>query len=608
MHKLTPALAALTGTVAFLGANPVYAQTDRTLDEVVVSASRIPTEREHVGSSVSVITAEDMERQQATTVYEALEQVPGLTLTNKGGVGRNTSVRLRGASDGQTLVLIDGMEVNDPSDPTGTFDFGTLSTAAIERIEVLRGPQSSVYGADAMGGVINIITKRGGDGLDGRVQAEAGAYDTRSGTASVSGGNRWGDFAFTARRYLTDGISAANAERGATEPDAHRQTTYQGRVGVYPTANLDLDASFRYIDSLTEIDAGGSSDDLAKHTNRFERYGRISAEHRSFGGRWTQEVGYGYTSVLRSTTPTSFTQWYEGTKDKVDYHSRIRATETTDLVVGVEQEQDRIETEDGIDETVVNRAYFGEVRQALAGASLSLAGRHDDHEDFGSETTYRATLSYRVPATATRLHGSYGTGFKAPTPYQLYSSFGDTGLDAETSRGWDAGFEQPLLDGLLTVEATYFYNRFDDLIDFVSFTTGYANVSEARTEGVEAGFTVEPTAALRIRGTATWLEAENLDSGDDLLSRPKRKAHLRADYRFASGANVTAQIRYRSEQPDFSGTSDGYTVGDVAIEVPAGEHWSLRGRVENVTDLDYEEVYGYGTRGRSAYVGVAAHY
>jgi vitamin B12 transporter len=608
MQKTTSAFAALTVAPIVALSPETLAQPANTLEEVVVSASRIPTSREQIGSSVSVITEDDIERQQATTVYEALEQVPGLTLTNKGGVGNNTSVRIRGANDGQTLVLIDGMEVNDPSDPSGTFDFGTLSTAAIERIEVLRGPQSSIYGADAMGGVINIITKRGAQGLNARAKAEAGSYDTRSGTASVSGGNRWGDFAFTARRYMTDGISAANAERGATEPDPHRQTTFQGRVGGYPSERLSLDASFRYIDSRTELDASAGTDDLDKRTERLERYGRLSAEYQAFQGRWTQEVGYGYTNIRRSTKPTSFTEWYQGKKEKVDYHSEIRATDSTDLVVGAEYEQARIINESGIDETIDNRAYFGEVRQEVAGAYLSLSGRHDEHDDFGSETTYRSTLSYRVPATRTRLHGSYGTGFKAPTPYQLYSAYGNLQLDPETSRGWDAGVEQPLLDGKLILEATYFHNRFEDLIEFVSFSVGYDNVSEARTRGLEAGFTLEPLERLTVRGSATWLDAENLDTGDELRSRPDRKAHLRLDYRLAGGATVTAQVRHRSEQDDYAGTSDAHTIADLALEVPANDHWSLRGRVENVTDLDYEEVYGYGTRGRSAYVGVAAHY
>jgi len=605
MHKPISALTGLS-VAPILAISPgAMAEPSQTLEEVVVSASRIPTARENVGSSVSVITGEDIERQQVTTVYEALEQVPGVTLTNKGGVGKNTSVRIRGANDGQTLVLIDGMEVNDPSDPSGTFDFGTLSTAAIERIEILRGPQSSIYGADAMGGVINIITKRGEPGFNTRAEAEMGSYDTRSGTASVSGGNNWGDFAFTARRYMTDGISAANEERGATEPDPHRQTTFQGRVGAYPTDRLSLDASFRYIDSRTELDAGAGTDDLEKRTERLERYGRLSAEYQTFQGQWTQEVGYGYTNIWRSTKPTSSTEWYQGKKEKVDYHSEIRATGSTDLVVGAEYAQERIINETGIDETIDNGAYFGEIRQQVAGAHLSLSGRHDQHDDFGNETTYRGTLSYRVLATRTRVHGSYGTGFKAPTPYQLYSAYGNLALEPETSRGWDAGIEQPLLGGKVTARVTYFYNRFENLI---SFEGDYRNVSKARTQGLEAGLTVKPLERLTIRGSATWLDAENLDTGEELQSRPDRKAHLRVDYRLSSGATVTGQLRHRSEQPDFSGTSDAHTVADVALEVPANDHWSLRGRVENVTDLDYEEVYGYGTRGRSAYVGVTASY
>lgn len=580
--------------------------------ETVVSASRIPTARENVGSSVTVITAEELENQQATTVYEALHQVPGVTVNNSGGVGRQTSVRIRGAQDSHTLVLINGMEVNDPSSIGGSFDFGTLSTAAIQRIEVVRGAQSGIYGSDAIGGVINIITKRGEKGFHSRAEAEAGSFNTRRGLASVSGGNPWVDFALTAQRYMTDGISAASEDRGATENDPHRQTTLQGRLGVNPVENLTLDATFRYIDSRTEFDAGAGMDDPNDRTERLERYGRISAKYKAFKNRWTQELGYGYTNIWRSSfsSPSSTVFWFQGKKEKVDYHSILQVTKGTDLVAGWEYEQERIDTQTGLDRTVDNWAYFGEIRQRLGGAHLSLAGRRDKHETFGNHGTYRATLSYRVPRVSTRLHASYGTGFKAPTPFQLFSGSGNPNLDPETSRSWDVGFEQPFLEGAVTLEATYFHNRFEDLITFVrSPSPGtYTNVNEARSRGVETGITIKPLQGLRIRGSGTWLKAENLTTGNQLVSRPGHQAHLRVDYSFTGGATVTAQLRHRGEQPDFAGTSQSFTVMDLALEVPAGDNWSLRGRIENVWDEDYEEVFGFGTRGRSAFVTVAAHY
>jgi vitamin B12 transporter len=585
---------------------------------VVVSASRLSTAQQDLGSSVSVITSEDIQKQQADSVYEALRQVPGLSITNKGGAGRQTSVRLRGAEDGHTLVLIDGMEVNDASATSNSFDFGTLSTAGIERIEVVRGPQSGVHGSDAMGGVINIVTKKGEEGLHARAEAEAGSFNTRRGQVSLSGGNGWADINLTASRFMTEGISAADENNGNTENDPHRQTTLQGTVGLNPVPGFRLDGTFRYVDSSTESDTGRPLADADVVSNELQRYGTLSAKLDTLGGRWVHEVKQGVTDIYRDSITSFNVSKFNGQRLSTEYNSRLFFPNNLEMVLGGELETEEAENNDGLDESRRNPSGFVEIRQNAKRYTLAFAGRYDDPEDFDPEATYRATGSYRIPGWGSRLHGSYGTGYKAPTLYQLYApdivfptftyKVGNPNLESETSRGWDLGIEQAFFEDKVVADVTYFHNRFENLIEYFDNTVGYENVSTARTRGLETSLTVTPLMNLKIRASATWLDAENLDSGEELLSRPDRKAHLRVDYSFASGASVTAQVRHRSEQPDFNGTSDAHTVADLALEVPANDVWTLKGRVENVTDLEYQEVYGYGTRGRSAYVGVSAHY
>ncbi len=588
------------------------------LGQVVVTATRIEEAVENVPSSVTVITSEDFGKKQATTVLEVLRGVPGLDVVQSGGPGKTASVFIRGGNSDHTLVMIDGVQVNSPT--LGSYNFADLTVDGIERIEIIRGPQSTLYGSDAMAGVINIITKRGKGAPKFTISAEGGTYDTYRETASVSGSRSGTSYNLSVSRLDTDGFSAASEKNGNTEDDGHENTTVSARLGRAVGEKADLNVTVRYSSSETDLDSFGSDD--PNYTQESDELVASARLNHYVSDRWDHSLKLSLArKELDYRDPdTSWNNSSIDTKIKtVDWqHNLYSADETHTVTVGVEYEkQEGRNPSAGFDRSVDNRAIYLQDQVPLLDGRLNVTAgaRYDDHSEFGNETTYRLAFSYLVD-DKTRLKGSWGKGFKAPTLNDLYyrdpwGSRGNPDLEPEKSRGYDLGIEFTLPAEGTKVAATYFRSDYDNLIEWVEYAPwAYEpqNVAEAKAEGWEFGLETKPTDTLDIKASYTITDTENETTGKELARRPKNKGSIAVGLDF-DRAGIVLSVDYVGKRwSDSKNTKrlDSYTRVNLAASCIVTGNWTVFGRIENLTDEEYEEVKGYGTAGRSYYAGVKA--
>ncbi|OPL10686.1 MAG: hypothetical protein AVO38_13565 [delta proteobacterium ML8_D] len=603
-------------------------------EEIVVTATRIETASREVGSSITVITSQQIEERQNTTVLEVLRTVPALDVIRSGGPGGQTSVFIRGAQSEHTLVLIDGVEMNDPITPGRSYDFANLTTDNIERIEVIRGPQSTLYGSDAIGGVINIITKRGKGRLQGFMSAEGGSFNTWREKGGFSGGNQWTNYSFGIHHWDTDGISAANEKDHNHERDNYENTSISARLGVTPTENFDADLILRYINANADIDNSGGmgGDDPNNKADLKQLFLRTQARLFLFNELWEQKLGFSLTDLDRDYS--NDIDWdhpldldrssYEGEIYKFDWQHNLYLHKTNTMTFGIENEEEKGESQyysesawgpyaDSFQEkTARTTGYYLQDQIKLWDSWFTTLGlRIDDHSRFGTETTYRITSAYLIHRTGTRLKGSFGTGFKAPTLYHLYSQYGEKNLDPEESIGWDIGIEQSIFHDKLSLGLTYFNNDFDDLIDFESGTSRYINVAEAQTQGIEIFASLRPIDDLTFLASYTYTDTEDKETGKDLLRRAQNKFALNVNYQFMDQGNVNLNLVYAGKRDDNDYSNwpatrvelDNYVLIDLAASYDITGNIQIFGRVENLLDEDYEEIKGFGTPELSAFAG-----
>ncbi len=608
------------------------------LDEIVVTATRSEAALNEVGSSVTVISREEIEQRNKTFVLDLLRSVPSVDVTRSGGPGGQTYVGIRGAKQEHTLVLVDGVRVNDPASTGGSFDFANLPTDTIERIEILRGPQSTLYGSDAMGGVITIITRRGEGKPTGFVSAQGGSFSTAREQASVSGGAGPLNFSLGLSREDTRGISSAGEQYGNHETDAYHATSVSTRLGVAPSRNFGFDCIVRYLNDKTDLDnGGGAGQDDPNSIVRSEQVlvrgqGRLSL----FDDRWEQKLGISFTNLDRnyrndidaSHPDTSDRASYHGQSLAFDWQHILRVHKTNTVTLGVETREEKAHSDyfswssygpySSVFPEQSDRitGYYLQDRISLWDAWFTTLGvRLDDHSRFGTEATYRFTTSYMVKQTATRFKGSFGTGFKAPSLYQLYEpTYGNRSLNPEKSDGWDIGVEQALLDGRVELGATWFSNDFEALIEFDSSASRYKNTARAESYGVELSTTVRPTDDLTLRAGYTWTKTKDKSTGLELLRRPENKLSFDANYRFLEKGNVNLELAYVGKRQDtrfdpvtYASTRvelGGYLLANLAASYDVSRWLQVFARVENLLDRRYEEVWGYGTPGIGGYGGV----
>lgn len=613
------------------------APPEDALPDVASAPRRRETPIEQIAGSVTIITRDQIERRGWRTLTDALNEVPGLQVVQAGGAGSQTSLFTRGSESNHTLILLDGIELSDPSNPGGVFESGLLSVGGIERIEVLRGPQSTLYGSDAIGGVVNIITRKGRGAPKLYAWGEIGGFGTANGAVGVQGSTGAADYALEYSKHHTRGVSAA---RGGSERDGYDSRGLSGRVGVQLTDELRLNFVNRFIS--TDLDLDPFMDDPNNRGETEQFFVRSEAELKLLDGHWEQRLGVSLTDHDRKDTesvdpgnPASGRSTFKGSRLKFDWQHDLHLAEDNILTLGAETERERIDTrvstlngfgggnEAVAHENVRTTGVFVQDQFALGDQLFgTLGGRVDHHGDFGSYPTYRATLAYVAPSTSTKLHGSIGTAFKAPTLDDLYGVsvfagpspaiiMGNPNLEPEKSRGFELGVQQPLFGGKLRLGTVYFQNEIRDLIEFNESFTSLRNVNHARTRGVETQVDIRLGSKLRLNAHHTYTEAKNRDdSRTDLLRRPEHMGAATLEFRPIRQATVSTSFVYTGSRMDVDAASfaqrkfDRYNLTHLAGTFTFANGWKLFGRIENLFDTQYSDPDGFGMRGFAGYAGL----
>lgn len=588
-------------------------QKEKSLPTMIVTADRIANDASQVSADTTVITRKEIEQSQKSNVADLLRGQVGINVAASGGPGKATSVFLRGANSGQTLVLIDGVRVGSAT--LGSFDWANLSTADIERIEIVRGPQSSLYGADAMGGVIQIFTRKGKPGSRITAQAEAGSYNTVSASSTVSGGTEGEvSYALSVNTLRTDGVSAAAK---GTETDPYRQTTVSGRASL-PVGKGEVELLARNVDGRTSLDGGFPFGDVKNFTSD-TRQSVMSAR-----------ISYPLTDYLESTLQLSRSldevigHDPAGGFNNSDFRTRINQLtwqnhldmDAVSLVAGVDIHQDKGNSGSAkFNRSLTQKAGFASLAWHADMFDLNGSVRYDSNSDNNNKTTYRAGLAVR-PLDGLKITANYGTGFKVPSINQLYyPGFGNPNLKPEQSKGWDAGlhYSQQGQDLRFGFDATWFDQRYTNLIVNSTSATVFlsvpANLARARTNGLELSANIAYGPAY-VRGNWTFLRA--LNSADNTLL-PRRARDKSSIVGGVTAMGLTLEVELDIVGPRFSSPFNqkpmqGYTKTDIRANYAINKQWKLTARVDNAGDKIYEEVSGYGVLGRAWYGGVSASF
>jgi len=595
------------------------------LPETVVTATRTRTPGRQVGSAISVITGEELQRRQTTYVSDALRQIPGVAVNRTSGFGSSTDVRIRGAEANQTLVLIDGVKVNDPA-LSSTFNFGNLLTSDVERIEVLRGPQSVLYGSDAVGGVVNIITKRGERGPRVSTSAEYGSFDTKKSSADLSGGGEMYDFSLGGAFLETDGISSADERNGNNEEDGNRIKQVQGRFALRPTDFVELKFDGRWQGSLVETDAFTTiAVDDNSHSKGIERFGRGEVTFNLLDDSWEHIFsGAVFANKLKSDGGAFGASSTYGTRDTMGYQTNFDfdtpsfAEAAHTVSFGLSNERERVRTNSAfstVDRTLETTSVYGLYQIGLWDRLfVTGGGRYDDNDFFADSTTFRLTGAFLLPEVGAKIHASGGTAVKNPTVFELFgftpTFMGNPDLTPEKSEGFDLGVEKTFFGGKVVGDVTFFHNRIEDLI--IGFgNTAFNQSGDTRITGLEFSAKAEIIDGLNAAATYTWMSTDDAN-GDPLVRRPRNAASLTVNYGFLEKkrANVNLGLVYNGQQYDvaFGPTRrvvlDDYVLLNIAASYRVNDYVELYARGENLLNQQYQEVHSFGTPGIAGYGGV----
>jgi vitamin B12 transporter len=597
--------------LALLAATPVFAQDN---DDIIVTALGIQQPRDEVGQAVTVINAKTIETRQNASIADLIATTPGVRFNRADAVGGVTGISIRGAETTQTLVLLDGVKVNDPSGIGDMYDFGNLLTGNIRRVEILRGSNSVVYGSQAIGGVINIMSAEPGEGFGGTASVDYGYADTLNAKADVSGASGIASGGAGVSYFRTDGISAA---QGGTEKDGYENIATHAKLKLSFADNLSLDLRGYYIHANLDTDVFfGAPMDTADKSKLDQYVGYAGLNLALLDGKLTQRAAVTWFRNDRDYFSPFGDYGYSGTNLRFEYEGVYQPVDQAKLIFGYEHERPEYDFT-GFGSTESHRAdidsvYALAVVKPFTGLALTGGVRHDDHSQFGGATTLGANANYTPNEGQTNFRASYGEGFKAPSLYQLYDSFsGNSTLSPEQSKSYDIGIDQRLDGNRAILSLTAFQRDIRDQIDFDFGTSRYFNLGRTRAKGVEAMLTLKPVDALTVTAAYSYIDARDRDTGARLPRRPTNAVSVSADYDWSFGLSTGATLTMVSDSfnnATLTQRLDGYALLGVRASFPITQNLEIYGRIDNLFDEEYATVYGYNTYGRSAFGGVRVRF
>jgi vitamin B12 transporter len=604
-----------------------------------------------VPASVTVITDEETERKMAVTVEDAIRDAPGIYVRRAGTTGSPTSVRIRGADVTQTLVMIDGVKVNNSW--SGSYDWANLMVDNVERIEVVRSPQSALYGSDAMGGVINIITKKGEGKPTATLSAEGGTFNTYRGVGSTAG--EWGiaNFSASASRFDSD---------GQFTNDDYRNTTFSARLGVNLFERASISWTSRYIDSVKGLPINPNEFWLMMNSPPIPFYRDENRDRENTFSLNALDLGFevfpwwdftitGSTVDNEELVEDQFTPGIDLIPGVIPLMGMRLDTDSERYTFGTQQNfhlfEEMVtitggfeyEEEEAVSKSIfepripplspsrvaedrINRAFYSQGRFDYEGFTFIAGVRYDDDSIFGNKTNPKFSGSYLYDKTHTRVKGSWGTGFRAPTFQELFTPlFGNPRLDPEENTSFEFGVDQRIWKDRVFLEAAYFAARYKNLIQ--SSPLGVSNIGRARIWGIEGGVSIKPIEQLELKGYITYLETKDEETKEELPRRPTYVWYLNANYRWNHRLTLNLDVNIvGSTLSDFDaiaphgryllGRNPGYTKVDLAASYTLVDEWKflrglkLIGRIENLFDEDYQEAKGFPAPGFHFLVGLQA--
>ena len=616
-------------------------------DSIVVTATRAPLTLDEIPAAIAVLDKAAIDRAQDIGVTELLLRTPGVSISRNGGYGTATSLRIRGAESEHSVVVIDGVKLNDPSSTGGGFDFTNLLVGDIARIEVLRGPQSILWGSQAIGGVVNIVTASPEKPLEGSFDLEAGSRQTVSARAAIGGKTGPLSWRIGGQRFTTDGISSHAKAFGGVERDGYRNHNVSGRAELALTDNVSVEVRGTYASGRVQFD--GFNADSADYGLNKEFVGYAGVNIDLADGRFRNRIAYGHTDTNRDNfnptraRPRSFEA--DGRNKRWEYQGSFAVSDRISAIFGVENERSDFRSRSPAaslstplpafarGEAELTSAYGQLSVEPLDGLTLNGGLRYDDHDRYGGQTLFAAGGVWRLP-TGTVLRASYGEGFKAPSLYQLFSEYGNVALDPEAAEGWEAGVDQSLFGSKVVVGASWFDRITTNQIIYNScsstqtnpmcFVPGdpttrrfgyYSNVARSKAHGVEAAAALT-LGGLVLDGNYSWIVAEDRSPGTAnfgkwLPRRPRQTANASVSYAFDFGLGLGAAVRWSGKSFDNASNAtrlDDYTLVDLRAEFALSDAVKLFARAENIFDEQYMTAFRYGSLGRSVYAGIRGRF
>ena len=627
--------------------------------EVFISATKTETPVRHVTSAVEIITGEQMQQRKLKTVVEALRLAQGLAVFQSGGPGTLAQVRMRGGTPQQTLVLIDGAIVNSATD--GTYNFANLTTDNIDRIEILRGSQGMMWGSDAMGGVVNIITKRGRETPNISAFAEYGSFATLREGASVTGKKGPVDVAATLSRWDTSSFSAINYRRGAAERDGFHNWQGSTKLGVELPKDGRLEFNFRWMDGITNLDGTtfnpvtsdfDPADVLGAKTQR-KQYVYTGSYLQPITNWWSQRLTLARATDSFTTNsgtvernvvtgavgiPFALSSEIDTTSNRLEWQHDVQIVKPLSVTAGYQFREQMGENLDTLTSTttlprkiISSNAGFAEAKLNLWDRLFGTAGiRQDEYNVFGSATTYRATGGYLHKETGTKLRGSYGTGFRAPTINDLFfPGFGNPNLQPEKSKGWDMALDQSLFNDRVVLSVGYFWTRYQNLIlsvfdpagvcSFSLFGFCAANIGEARAQGIESSAKVKlirdqpwiKSLDIQLHYTHTSTRNETNNANTRLPQWPLNQWSAILSYQPIEAVRANLEARFVGQRFNDTQNEDSlphFYVWNASLSYDVTKTVQIYGRADNIFNRKYEEVLFFGTPIRSVFGGVRVNF